>query len=103
MICLAGYGGAWLAGRMGPEPPPLETSSPTFQFVATVGFSLDRAPRSGVADWMRGLQERAVDRLWLVTGDSGPVTPGMGSWNDLGFDGEGPGRRRSPSASTAPC
>ncbi|MFL5798746.1 MAG: hypothetical protein ACJ77A_12545 [Actinomycetota bacterium] len=95
VICLAGYGTAWLAGRLGPEPPPVEAANATFRYVGRLGFSLDGDPSGesdAVAGWMRGLQARGVDRLWLVTGGPEPGTTGRAPFEErylVAFAGAG--------------
>jgi hypothetical protein len=96
VVCLAGHGSAWLAGRTGPEPPPSEEANSAFRFVGALGFSLDGDPveegSGSVADWLRGLRARRVDRLWLVTGESGPGTVGRAPFEErylVAFAGAG--------------
>jgi hypothetical protein len=50
--------------------------------VGSLAFTLEREggspdERAGVDGWLRGLRERGVDRLWLTTGDAGPVRVGV--------------------------
>ena len=81
VICLAAHGGTWLTGPAGAQPPDVESSSWTFRYVGRLGFSLELPTGSteefgSVADWLRALRERGVERLFLVTGSVGPVQVG---------------------------
>lgn len=74
IVGLAGAGSVWLAGPPGAEPPPVDTTQWSFRYVGSLEFAHDDGPRaSTVSAWFAGLRERGVDRLWLVTGDVGPV------------------------------
>jgi len=77
-ICLAAYGSAWLAGPADLEPPALETTSENnFQFVASLRFEMEQGgEQDSVADWLRDLRGRGIDRLFLVAGAPGRAVLG---------------------------
>src|SRR4051794_9885463 len=66
MIWLAGHGTAWLAGRLDDDPPTSRDVA-WFRYVGELDFAHDDGPEaSSVSSWVFG---------------------GMGSWNDLSFQG----------------
>jgi hypothetical protein len=73
LIAVAAHGSAWLAGRTGNDPPDLERTNSTFQYVRSVRFELPgrllRAPTvsSSVAEWLVQARRRSVSRLSLAT------------------------------------
>lgn len=77
-IALAAHGSAWLGGRTGPAPPPLETSNSTFQFVRAIRFGLagsfmkSAIESASVEEWLVALQKRQIARIWLATGEQAP-------------------------------
>lgn len=79
-ICLASHGSRWLTGARHSDPPDLDLENSTFQFVGSLGFHLsDGSPdqefrAATVADWLRQLSNRQVNRLWLVIPEAKPVT-----------------------------
>lgn len=79
VICLAAHGTKWLRDPSGP-PPPLEETSSTFKFVATVEFQSEGETTSGgrnaVRRWLESLQRSGVDRLWLMIPDARSVSAG---------------------------
>src|SRR4051794_6426924 len=93
MIWLAGHGTAWLAGRLGDDPPSGRGVG-WFRHVASVAFSLDGAkPADDLPAWLRGLRDRGINRLWLVAGEAAPgpfeerylvAFAGAGSWSLVG-------------------
>jgi len=74
VVRLAGYGGVWLAGPPGADPPAVEADTWTFRYVGELSFTLDdEVAGSSVGSWLSGLRGRGAERLWLVNGDVGPV------------------------------
>jgi len=74
IISLAGAGSVWLAGPPDAPPPTIDTTHWSFRYVGEFAFGLDDGPdTSTVSEWFEGLRGRGVSRLWLVTGDVGPV------------------------------
>ncbi|HXJ64636.1 MAG TPA: hypothetical protein VNN79_12850 [Actinomycetota bacterium] len=74
VVCLAGAGSAWLAGPGDAPTTEAQVSHWSFRYVGDIEFAHDDGPEaSSVAGWLAGLRERGVSRLWLTTGDVGPV------------------------------
>lgn len=79
LITLAAHGSAWLAGRTGEQPPELESTNSTFQFVHEIRFELEGAllakpvVAGEVAGWLQDVRSRGVTRLWLAIPDVGAL------------------------------
>lgn len=54
IVRLAGYGGVWLAGPPGAEPPAVEADSWTFRYVGELSFTLDDGSVGSSARGSRG-------------------------------------------------
>jgi hypothetical protein len=72
VIGLATHGSRWLSDGNG-EPPALDQSNSTFQFVGAVQFLIAREGRFGrdertaaVQDWLRARRSAGIDRMYLV-------------------------------------
>jgi hypothetical protein len=79
LICLAGHGSAWLAGRQGQEPPALDRENSTFRYAGSVSFRFGESTGAGsragdVAGWLAQLAGRGARRIWLVLPEPRPVT-----------------------------
>lgn len=75
IICLATHGSAWLARGSNGQPPSLEASNSTFQYVSEVSFTLARRgllrrpeETQGTAPWFDRRRAAGIQRLYLAVG-----------------------------------
>ena len=87
-VALVAHGNAALTS--GEDPPAMEESNSTFQYVRSVAFEVERRSRGtarvpSVDDWMRELRRASIGRLSLIAGGSVPTAfVNQGMWGVLG-------------------
>lgn len=77
LVCLATYGGRWLAAPDAEPPPDPQRGNSTFQYVSSVAFR-GGASWPDVPAWLSGLRDRGARALWLYADaepDGGDLPP----------------------------
>lgn len=87
-VALVAHGNAALAS--GDNPPAMEESNSTFQYVRSLAFEVERRFRGttlvpSVGDWVQALRRASTARLSLIAGGAVPTAfANQGMWGVLG-------------------